>query len=100
MKSITPLFDRVVVKVAVEESTSAAGLVLVAKNEADVTEGIVLAVGPGRYDPANPGVLTAAPVEVGDVVAYARYGGNRFDTELDGTVIVLHPNDLMGIVES
>jgi chaperonin GroES len=72
--AIKPLEDRIVVKTNEAETTTASGLVIPDTAKEKPQEGVVLAVGPGRFD---DGVRVPMDVKVGDVVLYSKYGGTE-----------------------
>ena len=87
--AIKPLEDRVVVKPLDAEQTTASGLVIPDTAKEKPQEGVVLAVGPGRWE---DGKRVELDVKEGDVVLYSKYGG----TEVK--YLVLSARDLLAIV--
>ena len=73
--SIKPLEDKVVVKAAVAEQTTASGLVIPDTAQEKPQEGEIVAVGPGRID--DKGNRVPIDVNVGDTVLYSKYGGTE-----------------------
>lgn len=93
--SITPLEDRIVIRQAEAEQTTASGLVLVDSAKEKPQQGEVLAVGPGRVD--DSGNRIEMEVSVGDVVIYSRYGGT--EVTLDGEdYLILSARDVLAKV--
>lgn len=90
--SITPLEDRIVVRPAEAEQTTASGLVLVDSAKEKPQQGEVLAVGPGRVD--DSGNRVAMEVAVGDKVIYSRYGGTEV-TLGDEDYLILSARDVL-----
>lgn len=84
--SITPLEDRIVIRQAEAEQTTASGLVLVDSAKEKPQQGEVLAVGPGRVD--DSGNRIAMEVAVGDTVIYSRYGGTEVTLEGEDYLIL------------
>jgi len=83
--SVTPLGDRVLVKVSASEETTAGGILLpdTAKEKPQVGE--ITAVGPGKR---NEDCSRQAPeVKAGDKVLYSKYAGT--DIKLGGDEYVL-----------
>ena len=72
--AIKPLEDRVVVKPLDAEQTTASGLVIPDTAKEKPQEGVVLAVGPGRFE---DGQRLPLDVKEGDVVLYSKYGGTE-----------------------
>ena len=92
---ITPLSDRVLIK-PVEEEESTYGTIVVPDMGKDKPDfGMVLAVGPGRYD--NNGNLIPTRLEVGQKVIMPKYGANT--VELKGEEYVLAAeSEILGII--
>ena len=94
--SIKPLEDRVVIRQAEAETTTASGLIVPDTASEKPQEGTVLAVGPGRID--DKGNRVPMDVKVGDVVVYSRYGGT--DVKYGGDeFIILSARDVLAVVE-
>ena len=72
--AIKPLEDRVVVKPLDAEQTTASGLVIPDTAKEKPQEGVVLAVGPGRFE---DGQRLPLDVKEGDIVLYSKYGGTE-----------------------
>ncbi|MFT0762438.1 co-chaperone GroES [Scrofimicrobium sp. R131] len=90
--SITPLEDRIVIRQAEAEQTTASGLVLVDSAKEKPQQGEVLAVGPGRID--DNGNRITVDVAVGDTVIYSRYGGT--EVTVDGEeYLILSARDVL-----
>jgi len=92
--AIKPLEDRVVVKPLDAEQTTASGLVIPDTAKEKPQEGVVLAVGPGRWE---DGKRVELDVKEGDVVLYSKYGGTevKYNNE---EYLVLSARDLLAIV--
>ncbi|MEU1627543.1 co-chaperone GroES [Streptomyces sp. NPDC020096] len=93
--AIKPLEDRVVVQPLEAEQTTASGLVIPDTAKEKPQEGVILAVGPGRYE---EGKRIPLDVKVGDVVLYSKYGGTevKYNNE---EYLVLSARDVLAIVE-
>jgi chaperonin GroES len=93
--AIKPLEDRIVVKTNEAETVTASGLVIPDTAKEKPQEGVVLAVGPGRFD---DGVRVPMDVKVGDVVLYSKYGGTemKFNNE---EFLVLSARDILAVIE-
>ncbi len=93
--AIKPLEDRVVVQPLEAEQTTASGLVIPDTAKEKPQEGVILAVGPGRYE---EGKRIPLDVKVGDVVLYSKYGGT--EVKYNGEeYLVLSARDVLAIVE-
>lgn len=93
--SLTPLFDRVVLKAIVAEETTASGIILTGQAKEKPSQGEVVAVGPGGV---IDGKEITMQVKVGDKVIYSKYSGT--DVELDGeNYIVVKQQDILAIIQ-
>lgn len=73
IKDLKPLNDRVFIKVAEAEETTAGGLLLTEASKEKPSIGMVIAVGPGPLDEeGNRKPLSIAP---GNTVMYSKYAG-------------------------
>ena len=93
--AIKPLEDRIVVKTNEAETVTASGLVIPDTAKEKPQEGVVLAVGPGRFD---DGVRVPMDVKVGDVVLYSKYGGTEVKYNND-EYLVLSARDVLAVIE-
>jgi chaperonin GroES len=92
---IKPLEDRIVVAPVDAEQTTASGLVIPDTAKEKPQEGVVLAVGPGRYE---DGARVPLDVAEGDHVLYSKYGGT--EVKLGGEeYLVLSARDVLAIIE-
>jgi chaperonin GroES len=95
VSTVTPLGDRVFVKVSASEEKTAGGILLpdTAKEKPQVGE--VAAVGPGRR--SEDGSRQEMEVKVGDKVLYSKYAGT--DIKLGGEeYVLLSEKDILAIV--
>ena len=93
--AIKPLEDRIVVQAVDAESTTASGLVIPDTAKEKPQEGMVLAVGPGRFEDGNRGPLD---VKVGDKVLYSKYGGTEVKYAGE-EYLVLSARDVLAVIE-
>jgi chaperonin GroES len=93
---IKPLADKVVVKPAKLEETTSGGIVLPDTAKQKPQTGTVVAVGPGRV--LDDGTRKPPEVKVGDVVIYAKYGGNEVTID-DEDYIILDEDSIYAIKE-
>ncbi|WP_296665582.1 co-chaperone GroES [Demequina sp.] len=93
--SIKPLEDKVVVKAAQAETTTASGLVIPDTAKEKPQEGEVVAVGPGRID--DNGNRVPLDVNVGDKVIYSKYGGTEVKYAGE-EYLILSARDLLAVV--
>ena len=92
---LTPLFDRVVIKMVETEETTKSGIILTgsAKEKPQVAE--VIAVGPGGV---VDGKEITMQVKVGNKVITSKYSGT--EVKIDGEdLIVVRRSDILAIVE-
>ena len=93
--AIKPLEDRIVVQSLEAEQTTASGLVIPDTAKEKPQEGVVLAVGPGRFE---DGQRLPLDVAVGDIVLYSKYGGT--EVKYNGEeYLVLSARDVLAIVQ-
>ena len=92
--SLQPLEDRIVVRPNEGESQTASGLVIPDTAKEKPQTGVVLAVGPGRFENGERQPLDIA---VGDVVLYSKYGGTEITHEGED-VMVLSARDILAKV--
>ena len=93
--AIKPLEDRIVVQANDAESTTASGLVIPDTAKEKPQEGMVLAVGPGRFE---DGTRVPLDVKVGDKVLYSKYGGT--EVKYSGEeYLVLSARDVLAVIE-
>src|SRR5258708_29058987 len=93
---LRPLGDRVVIKPVEREEMTKSGIVLPDTAKEKPQEGLVEAVGNGRYN-EQTGQRVALDVKVGDRVIYAKYAGS--EVKLDETeYLILSEKDILAIV--
>ena len=94
--AIKPLEDRIVVQAVEAETTTASGLVIPETAKEKPQEGVVLAVGPGRFE---DGTRVPLDVQVGDKVLYSKYGGTEVKYAGE-EYLVLSARDVLAVIES
>ena len=94
--NLQPLEDRLVVRPAEAEETTASGLVIPDTAKEKPQQGEVLAVGPGRR--SDTGELIPVDVSVGDKVVYSKYGGTEITIEGED-LLILAGRDVLAIVK-
>ena len=92
---LTPLSDRVVLKMTDAEETTKGGIILTgsAKEKPSVAE--VIAVGPGGMVDGNPVTMTVKP---GDKVITDKYAGTKITLD-EVEYIIVKQGDILAIVE-
>ena len=92
---LTPLADRVVLKLVEAEETTKSGIILTPKAQEKPSVAEVIAVGPGGMVEGHDVVMTVKP---GDKVVVAKYAGT--EVKLDGVdYSIVRQNDILAIVE-
>ncbi|CAN1772540.1 20 kDa chaperonin, chloroplastic [Linum perenne] len=97
IKDLTPLNDRVLIKVTEAEEMTAGGLLLTDATKEKPSTGTVIAVGPGSVDREDGSVkpLTVAP---GNTVLYSKYAGNDFKGSDGSNYITIRASDVMAVL--
>ena len=92
---LTPLFDRVVLKMTEAEETTKGGIILTgsAKEKPSVAE--VISVGPGGMVDGKEVTMTVKP---GDKVITSQYAGTKVTLE-DVEYLVVRQSDILAIVD-
>ena len=94
--NLRPLADRVVVKPLEREEVTKSGIVLPDTAKEKPQEGLVEAVGTGRYNEQS-GQRVALDVAVGDRVVYSKYAGTEFKLD-DVEYLILSEKDILAVV--
>ena len=95
--NLQPLEDRIVVRPAAPEQTTASGLVLPDSATEKPQQGEVLAAGPGKRSDQT-GEVIPMDVSVGDVVVYSKYGGTEISSAGED-LLILNARDVLAIVK-
>jgi chaperonin GroES len=94
--NLRPLADRVVVKPLEREEVTKSGIVLPDTAKEKPQEGLVEAVGNGRFN-EQTGSRVELDVKVGDRVIYAKYAGS--EVKIDETeYLILSEKDILAVV--
>lgn len=95
VSTVTPLADRVFIKVSQREEKTAGGIFLpdTAKEKPQVGE--IAAVGPGKLD--DKGARVPMEVKVGDKVLYSKYAGTDIKIG-DDEFVLLAEKDILAVV--
>lgn len=102
--NLTPLNDRVVLKVDAVKETSSGGVIMT-KTSSEMKErpvaATVVSVGPGRYEEQDDGSrkFVATSVAKGDRVVYFRWAGDAIDLRNGDTYVIIPERDILGIVQ-
>ncbi|MCR5825153.1 MAG: co-chaperone GroES [Oscillospiraceae bacterium] len=92
---LTPLADRVVLKLAEAEETTKSGIILTAKAQEKPQVAEVISVGPGGMVDGHDVVMTVKP---GDKVITSKYSGTEVKVD-DVEYTIVRQSDILAIVE-
>jgi chaperonin GroES len=92
---IRPLNDRILVKRVEPEQKAKGGLIIPDTAKEKPLEGMVIAVGPGRFNDA--GERVASEVKAGDRVLVGKYTGTEIQIE-DVEHVMVREEEILGIV--
>jgi chaperonin GroES len=93
-QKLTPLHDRVVVRRHQETETVRGGIIIPDTAKEKPQEGIVVAVGTGRYD---KGQTIPLAVKEGDRILFGKYSGSEI--KIDGEeLLIMKEDEILGIV--
>jgi len=96
VQKMVPLADRIVVKRLEESEQTAGGIYIPDSAKEKPQKAEVLFVGPGKV--LESGAREKMEVEVGDIVLFAKYGGNEI--KIDGQeYIILSVRDVLVILK-
>lgn len=95
---VTPYWDKVLVRLDVEDGTSASGIVLPSTLEEGFDRGTVLAVGPGF---PTMGARQTTELSVGDAVIFSQFNGVELDLGFEDSrrLFIVRENTIHAIVE-
>lgn len=93
MTRVVPVQDYLTVAVIPPDPTFAAGQLLLPSDAVEKSQqGIVEAVGPGKY--SNKAVLIPVDIQPGDHILFAKYTGTELTVD-DKTLILLRESDVL-----
>ncbi len=95
---LRPLADRVVIKPVEREEMTKSGIVLPDTAKEKPQEGIIEAVGSGKYN-ERTGERIKLDVAVGDRVMYAKYAGSEVKID-DVDYLILSEKDILAVVQA
>jgi chaperonin GroES len=95
--NLQPLEDRIVVRPAAPEQTTASGLVIPDSATEKPQQGEILAAGPGKRSDQTGDVIPM-DVSVGDTVVYSKYGGTEISSAGED-LLILNARDVLAIVK-
>jgi chaperonin GroES len=94
--SIRPLHDRILVRRAEEETTTAGGIVLPDSAQEKPMQGEVVATGNGKI--LADGGVRALDVKAGDKVLFGKYSGTEVKVNNE-ELLMMREEDIMAVVE-
>ena len=93
-QKLTPLHDRVVVRRIQEAETVRGGIIIPDTAKEKPQEGIIIAVGTGRYE---KGQTVPLAVKEGDRVLFGKYSGSEI--KIDGEeLLIMKEDEILGII--
>jgi len=93
-QKLTPLHDRVVIRRVQEAETVRGGIIIPDTAKEKPQEGVVIAVGTGRYE---KGQTVPLAVKEGDRVLFGKYSGTEI--KIDGeTLLIMKEDEILGIL--
>ena len=95
--NLQPLEDRIVVRPAAPEQTTASGLVIPDSATEKPQQGEILAAGPGKRSDQTGDVIPM-DVSVGDIVVYSKYGGTEINSAGED-LLILNARDVLAVVK-
>merc|ERR1712142_670939 len=93
LRALIPLFDRVLVRRLVAETSTKGGILLPESSVSKLNEGTVVAVGAGARD--ERGNVISPSVAVGDAVLLPEYGGTKLQID-DQELFLFRESELLG----
>ena len=94
--NLKPLDDRIVVRPNEAEERTASGFIIPDTAKEKPQQGVVLAVGPGRWSD-DAGKHHPLDIKVGDTVLYSKYGGTEVTVQ-SSDLLILTSRDVLAIV--
>jgi len=95
-REFVPLRDQVMVRRVMEDEWSEGGNILLPQNGKEKPmEGVVLAVGRGKFD--NAGNFYPSELKEGDVVIFGRYSGTEYVVRGE-KVLVMRESEIQGVL--
>jgi chaperonin GroES len=94
--NLRPLADRVIVEPLEQEEKTASGLLLPETAKERPQEGLIVAVGPGRWD-EDGAKRVAMEVAVGDKIVFAKYSGSEIKLD-DKKYLIMSEKDLLAVL--
>jgi chaperonin GroES len=98
MANITPLGNRVVVRLSKQKNVSTSGIILSSKTENEQSIGEITSIGGGIGEEEN---VTKLGLTVGDTVVFGKYSGEEIKDDQDSETVykVVNGKDIIAILE-
>lgn len=94
--NLRPLADRVIVEPLDQEEKTAGGILLPETAKEKPQEGVIVAIGPGRWDEDGK-KRVEMEVALGDKVVFAKYSGSEIKLN-DKKYLILSEKDILAVV--
>jgi len=94
--NLRPLADRVIVEPLEQEEKTASGLLLPETAKEKPQEGLIVAIGPGRWDEDGK-KRVEMEVALGDKVVFAKYSGSEIKIG-DKKYLIMGEKDILAVV--
>ncbi len=95
--NLRPLADRVIVEPLDQEEKTAGGILLPETAKEKPQEGVIVAIGPGRWDEDGKKRLEME-VALGDKVVFAKYSGSEIKLN-DKKSLIMSEKDILAVLE-
>jgi chaperonin GroES len=98
MANITPLGNRVVVRLNKQKNVTTSGIILSSKTENEQSIGEITSIGGGIGEEEN---VTKLGLTVGDTVVFGKYSGEEIKDDQDSETVykVVNGKDIIAILE-
>jgi chaperonin GroES len=94
---LRPLADRVIVEPLEQDEKTASGLLLPETAKEKPQEGLIVAIGPGRWDDEGK-KRVEMEVAVGDKVVFAKYSGSEIKLN-EKKYLLMSEKDLLAVLD-
>ena len=94
---LRPLADRVIVEPLEGEEKTASGLLLPETAREKPQEGLILAIGPGRWDEEGKNRVEME-VAIGDKVVFAKYSGSEIKLD-EKKYLIMSEKDILAVLD-
>jgi chaperonin GroES len=94
---LRPLADRVIVEPLDQEEKTASGILLPETAKEKPQEGVIVAIGPGKWDEDGK-KRVEMEVALGDKVVFAKYSGSEIKVD-DKKYLIMGEKDILAVIE-